>query len=343
MTEINTEKLSGLFNRILNQKMESNDEATFKAYMKETFGKGTLPSQHELQQFNNVIVREAQIIAQQKSNEILSYLADVERVSEPAAFQYNIPQDFKAKWLWSADGVSVEHVRIEGKQSRIVVPKKYSTGMYYEVDSLSRGDVEYFNQLIDKAADALVDLKFELITRLFRTAVQAGRIPTQNQLVGNNLTFDQYAKFASRFTRFGGGRPLFVGDTSLVDHFALQVNQSPIYQNLLSNDRKQEYLEALNVTTIGRTTAVNLVNPWIINTIGTANEQTQLPINEGYMFAGGIGFKPIKLVEFGGVTQYSEFDKDLKRVEVDMFVELGVDFIAGEAVGYIKDDSITLM
>lgn len=342
MAEINTEKLSGLFNRILNQKTEQTDEATFKAYMKETFGKGTLPSQHELQQFNNVIVREAQILAQQKATDILSLLADVERVAEPAAFQYNIPAEFKAKWLWSADGVSVEHVRIEGKQVRYVTPKKYSTGMYYEVDSLSKGDVEHFRLLIDKAADALVELKFELITRLFRTAVAQNRIPLQNRLTGNNLTFEQYSKFASRFARFGG-RPLFFADTALVDHFALQLAQTPVYQDLLVDERRKEYLEALNITTIGRTTAVNLVNPWLVNTIGTANESTVLPINEGYMFAGGMGYKPIKLVEFGGVTQYSEFDKDLKRVEVDMFVELGVDFLAGETVGYVKDDSITLV
>jgi len=338
---IDTEKLSGLFNRILNNKTEASDDVKFKAYMNETFGQGTIPSQHELQQFNNVVIKEAEIIAQRKSYELLEILASQERTERGNAFLYDIPQEFNAKFVWSANGASVEHVRVASNAQRTLVPKEYSTGIYYEMDALGRGDIEAFNNLVNKSADAIVALKFELITKLFQAAVADSRIPTTNQLTGNNLTIDQYVKFASRFARLGG-KAVFVGDTSLIDHFALQLPESATYAPLLVNEYKQELMESMAVTKIARTTAVNLVNPWIINSIGSANERTQLPVNEGYMFSSGVGYKPLKLVEFGGARQYSEFNKNLMRVEMDIKVDLAVDFILGEAVGFVKDDAVTL-
>jgi hypothetical protein len=335
-----TEKLEGLFSRVLNNKLEVSDEAKFKEYMKETFGNG-IPSEHQLQQFNNIVVKQADVLAQQKSYEVLNILAATDRTERGNAFLYTIPQEFKAKFLWSSNGSSVEHVRVEGQRQRTLVPQVYSTGMYYELDALSGGALEHYNLLVSRVADAIVQLKFELITKLFQAAVADQRIPTKNQLTGNNITLDQYVKFASRFARMGG-QAVLVGDTSLIDHFALQLPTSSIYQPLLVDDVKRELLESLAVTRIARTTAVNLVNPFIVSTIGKDNERTQLPVNEGYMFASGIGYKPIRLVDFGEPRQISEFNKNLNRIEMDIKLDLAVDFVIGETVGYIKDDSVTL-
>lgn len=337
---IDTEKLSGLVNRVVNNKLQGKDEEVFKAYMKETFGNGT-PSQHQLHQFNQIIIREAEVLAQQRSAEVLSILADSENLNARDNYVYEIPVDLEAKWLWSANGTSVEHVRVGGKRNRQIQREKFSTGMYYEVTSLADGDVEDFNKLVSKAADALVQLKLQQVSRLFQAAVASGQIPLKNQLSGSNLTLEQFVKFSSRFQRFGG-RPVFVADTLLVDHFALQLPANAVYQNLLYDDKRQQLLDDLNVTQIARTTTVNLTNPWILSTYGKDTERTQLPVNEGYMFAGGVGFKPVKIVQFGAPTQYTEFDYNLERVEVKMTVELGVDFVIGETVGFVKDDAVVL-
>lgn len=340
---IDTEKLAseGLFNRILNNKMVENDQTKFEAYMKEIFTPDSIPSQHELQKFNAIIVKEAEVLAQQKSNELMQILASTERTARGNAYQYEIPQQLKAKFVLSSNGSSVEHVRVDNKASRTLVPREYSFGAYYELDALSGGSVERFNEIVSKVADSIVVTKFELVTKLFQEAVATQKIPTANQLQGANLTLDQYVKFTNRFARLGG-QAVMVADTALIDQIALQQTTNTVYQQLLTDDVKRELREAMSVTKIGRTTALNLVNPYIISTIGTANEQTQLPVNEGYVFSSGIGFKPIKLVEFGGVRQFSEFNKNLMRIEIDMKLDLALDFVLGETVGYVKDTALTI-
>ena len=59
------------------------------------------------------------------------------------------------------------------------------------------------------------------------------------------------------------------------------------------------------------------------------------------MFAGGVNMKPFKIIEFGGMTQYTTFDPNLERVEMKITQECALEFVQGEAVGYIQDDSVT--
>lgn len=332
-----TEKLNGLFSRVMNSKMVENDETKLEAYIKEVFGQGATPSQHELHQFNNLVVKQADEIARAKATDILNILADYVRRPSVEVYQYDIPVEHKAKVVWTANGTSVEHTRIEGKKSRIATPVKLSAGFNYETLSLQKGDVESFKNLVNLVADAKVDLYFKTIGELMQAAVASGDIPAVNVKTGTGLTLQDYNAVASKLTRYGG-RPVFIADVALIDHFAFQQTTDTTFKELLTDELKAELANDLSIAKIGRTTAVSLVNPFIA---GTGNTKTELPVDEGYMFAGGVKMKPFKVIEFGGLTQYTDFDYNLERVEMKLTQECAFEFIQGEAVGYIQDDSVT--
>jgi len=333
----NEEKLGTLFKRVMNTKaVDANDETSLKAYINEVFGDG-IPSQHEMHQFNKLVIKQADEIARAKATDILEILADYVKRPTVEVYQYTIPKDHKAKVVWTANGTSVEHTRVEGQESRTATPVKLSTGFYYEPLSLVQGDVTYFQKLVNDVADAKVRLYFQTVSQLMQTAVANGDIPTVNVKVGTNLTLQDYNTVASKLLRYGG-RPVFIGDVALIDHFAFQQVTDTTFKELVTDDLKAELANDLSIAKIGRTTAVSLSNPFIA---GSGNTQTELPVDEGFMFAGGVNMKPFKIIEFGGMTQYTTFDPNLERVEMKITQECAFEFIQGEAVGYIQDDSVT--
>jgi len=333
-----TDKLEELFTLVLNEKNTTNqEEVELKQYINEVFGNG-LPSQHELHQFNNLVVKKAEEIARPKATEILSLLADIQNAGGVSVFQYNIPKEHKIKAVWSANGSSVDHVRVEGDETRTASPTSLQTGVYYEVKSLVAEDVAYFRKLVNNVADAKIQLYWDTISKLFATAIADGSIPTKNVLQGANLTLPNYNKLASVLGRYGG-RPILVADTALIDHFAFQQPTDTTFKELLTDDLKSELANSLTVARIGRTTAVSLVNPFVA---GSGNTVTELPVNEGYMFAGGVGLKPFKIIEFGALEQYTTFDSKFKRVEINLNQEVAIEFVQGEAVGFIKDTALTI-
>lgn len=332
-----TEELENLFTLVLNEKTTTaKDETYLKRYINEVFGSG-IPSQHELHQFNNLVVKKAEEIARPKATEILSLLADYENAGQVAVYQYTIPKKHKIKAIWSANGSSVDHVRVEGDETRTAKPTTLQTGVYYEVKSLVQGDVEYFRKLVNNVADAKIQLYWDTVSKLFNSFVSDGTIPTRNILSTANIDITDYNKLASTLQRYGG-RPIFIADALLIDKIAFQQATNATFQNLLTDNVKAELLNSLNITTIGRTTAVPLVNPFVE---GSKNTVTELPINEGYMLAGDVGTKPFKIIEFGSLEQYTDFDHKLKRVEINLNQEVAIEFVQGEAVGYVKDTALT--
>lgn len=334
--KFDTKKLHTLFNSVMDNTLDMENEKKVKAYLNQVFGNGR-PSPEALHQFNEVVVRQADIIVQKKATSILEILADVVRLPSGNSYVYTIPQSHKAKWVWSARGTSVEHVRLGSSSQRTITPTRISTGLYYELESLAQAEVPYFQELVQLVADAKINLYFEQISMAFKQAVAQGRIPSNNVLDGSNLTLRQYTEFMNKFTRYGG-RPVLVADPLLIDQFAFGATSDAIYQHLLYPELQKSLVEDLNVTQIGRTTAVNLINPYVV---GSGNTKTMLPVNEGYVFASG-ALKPFKIVEFGEMKQWTEFDSDLEQVQIKLTQDFGMDFIEGEQIGYIVDDALSL-
>lgn len=333
---LNNEKLKGLFTRAMNaQTTTPEDEKDIKEYITKVFGDGSVtPDPSLLHQFNNLVVQKADEIAKPLATDILSLLANFKTSSPGTLVQYDIPVKNRAKVVWAANGTGVDLVRVEGSKSKIAVPQKFQTGFYYEPLDLANGSVENFRKLVNDIANAKVRLYFEVVSKLTATAVASTEIPTANVKVGANLTLADYNKVASTLARYGG-KPVFVGDTLLIDFFAMQQATDSVYKGLLTDDLKEELLTALNPSTIGRTTAVNLVNPFIDET----NSKVDLPVNIGYMFAGGVSQKPFQIVEYGAMRQMTEQDMEDERIKLKITQEAAIELVFGQAIGYIEEQA----
>jgi len=331
-------KLKGLFSRVYNNKMEETDSTDIKAYITKVFGDGGVnPDPTMLHQFNQLVVETADQIAKPMVTDLLSLFANTQTRQRGDLVELRIPQKNKAKVVWSATGSGVDLVRVEGRKSIIAVPAHLSTGFYYEPLDLVKESEEYFRKLVNDVANAKVKLFLDKINELTTSAISSGKIPAANVVTGTNLTLAKYNKAASVLQRYGG-RPVFVADSLLIDHFAFQQASDATVKELLTEGVKEELLTSLNPTTIQRTTAVNLVNPFTDET----NSKVELPVNKGYMFAGSVTQKPFSIVEYGGLRQMTEQDIEDERIKVKITQDVAINLVFGEAIAVIEDDSITL-
>lgn len=328
-------KLKGLFSRVYNNKMEEKDSADIKEYITKVFGDGRAnPDPSSLHQFNQLVVEMADEIAKPMVSDLLSLFADFKTRAPGQIVEQRLPQKNKAKIVWSATGSGVDLVRVEGRKSVILTPAHMSTGFYYEPLDLVRDSVEYFQFLINDVANAKARLYLDEVTKSIAKAVTSGKIPNKNVVSGSGLTIAQYNKLASTLARYGG-KPIFVADSLLIDYFAMQQATDTVFKNLLTDGLRQELLTSLAPAGIGRTTAVNLVNPFTDAT----NAKVELPINKGYMFAGGVEQKPFSIVEYGGLKQLTEQDMEDERIKVKITQEASISLVFGEAVGVIEEQS----
>lgn len=335
---LDTNKLKGLFDRVYNNTMEENDGRDITEFAKRVFGNGdSTPDPSMLHQFNNLVVQKADEIAKPMVTDMLSIFAKVTKAARDQVVQYEIPQKNKARVRWSANGSGVDLVRVEGKKSEVAVPRTFSTGFYYEPFGMVQNAEESVRKLIDDIANAKVRLYLDNINKLIAAAVAGGDIPAANVLSGSNLTLAQYNKLASVLARYGG-RPLFVADTLMIDNFAMKQTSDSTYSQLLSDKVKDELREALNITKIARTDAANLINPFI----NDENNAVELPVNTGYMFAGSVSQKPFVVTEFGSLRQLTEQAMEDERVKIKLMQDADIQLIFGQAIGYVKDDTITL-
>lgn len=328
-------KLKGLFSRVYNNKMEETDSADIKAYITKVFGNGSQnPDPTSLHQFNQLVVETADEIAKPMVTSLFDLFAKVESRNRGDLVELKIPQNNKAKVVWSATGSGVDLVRVEGRKSIFATPAHLSTGFYYEPLDLVKESEDYFRKLVNDVANAKVRLYLDKINEMTATAIASGKIPAKNVKTGSNITLVEYNKIASVLQRYGG-RPVFVADSLLIDYFAMQQATDSTFKNLLTEGIKGELLTALNPTSIARTTAVNLVNPFMDAT----NSKVELPVNKGYMFAGGVSQKPFSVVEYGGLRQQTAQDIEDERVVMKITQDVAVNLLFGEAIGIIEEQA----
>jgi hypothetical protein len=340
---MDNKKVKELMLRVYNNKMIEDtekgisDEKDIKALCQKVFGDGSAtPNPALLHDFNTVLVQTADQIAKPMATEMLSLFADFKTANPGTLYQYTVPAKSKARMKFTALGSGVDLVRVEGGKKSIAVPTVLSAGFYYEPESLVQDDVEYFRKLVNDVAEAKVRLYLTSVMKLIQTAITSHKIPTANVRVGSNLGIADYNKTASTISRVGnGGKVVFVADSLLIDYFAnFQVSDTTI-SKLLTDSIKTELLTALVPTTIGRTTAINLVNPFTDET----NSKVELPINTGYMFSSAVSQKPFTIVEYAGLKQNTETDVEDGRVKVMIKQEAAIELLFGEAIGVICEQS----
>lgn len=338
---LETQKVLGLMNRVYSNKMEFDvekgldDEKAIKSLCNQVFGDGSMtPDPSMLHQFNNIVVQVANEVAKPMLKQILDPLSLYQtKPANTMVTQYTIPQTSKARLVWSATGSGVDVKRVQTGKKVFIQPVEFSTGFYYEPLTKAESVVEDFTKLVDDLADAKVRLFFKEMTKMTTNAVSTSKIPTGNQLTGSNLTLANYNKLASRIAR-RGGRPIFIGDTLLIDFFAQQQGNTT-NKDLLTDKVRDELREALCPTMIGRTVAMNLVNPFT----DVAGTKTELPVNVGYMLGSDATNKPFIIDEIGGMTQITEQNSQDGRIKMMVKQQVGMDLIFGELLGYVKEDA----
>lgn len=340
--QVKEQEISKLFDRVYNNKMiitdEINDEKDLKAYCEKVFGNGEFnPDPSALHQFNNLVVKKADEIAKPMVTDIIGLLANYQTEKRGNVIEFTLPSKRKARFVWSANGVGVDLIRVAGKTKEIAVPRTFSTGFYYEPDDLVQDSVNAFNDLINNLAEAKINLYLKEINKLIAKAKTSQKIPAKNIKEGSNVTLAEYSTIASTLARYGG-RPLFIADTLLIDHIAQQQATTNGISNLLTDKYKIELLNELNITTIGRTDAMNLVNPFVDD----KNSITELPVNIGYMLAGEGRLKPFAIVEYGSMRQTTKTDFETGRVMMKIFQDASINLVFASTLGFIKDESITV-
>lgn len=315
----------------------NQDEKDIIEICNKTFGHGT-PSPENLHLFNQFLVETAEVIAEPKVDYILNLLADYQKAPAGAVKVYKVPKTVKPKWLYTAKGTGTDLVRIDGSETtKVAMPQSMTYGAYYEITTFMADPVKAFREAVDALATAKVEYYFERVFELMQKAVANGEIPANNVANGSNLGLNDFQKVEQTMIRLSGGRPLFIGDMALINHFT---NLVPTAQAELLTDEVRDMLrEELIPSRISKSTALAFPNSWI----DEENSKVKFDAKQGFVFPGGVsGKKPFAITEYGVTRQYSSVDPERETVNLKIVFESDITLLNARYIGSIKDDSITV-
>jgi len=346
MEQLKTNETKNLMLRVYNSKKIADKEQVnkdyndIKALCNKVFGDGSVtPDPSLLHQFNNIIVQAADEIARPMATDMLGLLADFRTAKPGDIYAYTIPQNHRATIKFAATGTGTDLTRVEGGKKTVAVPQAMQTGFYYEPLSFVQDSVDEFNLLINDIANAKIRLYWKQISKVFQAAISSTKIPATNVKTGSGLVLADLDKIAGVIQRVGyGGRPVLVADSLFIDYFAGLMVADATKSKLLTDGVKEELLSALNITQLGKITAVNLINPFI----DESNTKVELPVNEGYMFSGTATTKPLVIVEYGNMRQFTEQNPEDERIKMMLKQDCAIEMVVGQNVGYLRDSSIIL-
>lgn len=315
--------------------MVNTDEKDILAICNKTFGQGT-PTTDRIEKFNQFLVETAEVIAEPKVDYILSLLADFQTAPAGTVKMYKIPKTVKPKWLYTAKGTGTDLVRIDGSEtSKIATPQSMTYGATYEILTFMADPIRAFREAVDALATAKVEYYFSRVFELMQKAVANGQIPANNIASGSNLILADFQKVENTMVRLTGGRPLFIGDMALINHFA---NLIPTTQKDLLTDEVRDMLrEELIPSKISKTASLAFPNTWL----DEKNSKVRFEPKQGFMFPGGIsGKKPFAITEFGATRQYSKIDSETEQVNLKVVFESDITLLNARYIGSVLDNSI---
>lgn len=345
ITKSHNKELRDLGLRIYNNKMiteEKNgvivnkDEKEILDIIDRTFGNGGTPSPENLHLFNQLLVETADVIAEPKVEYILGLLADFKSVPSGAVQIYTVPKTAKPKWVYTAKGTGVDLTRLSGSETKVIAtPKSVTYGAYYEITTFRADPMRAFNEAVDNLVEAKLDFYFKKIFELMATSISNGKIPANNVASGASLGLTDFQKVENTMIRLGGGRPIFVGDIALVNHFAL--DQVSAGNALVTDELRNSLRDDLIPTQISKSIALTFPNEWI----DESNSKVKFDVSQGFMFPAN-GKKAFAITEFGTQRQYSELDPETEQVKLKVVFEFDVTLLNGRYLGSINDDSVTV-
>jgi len=307
-----------------------------KNYIKKVFGDGgKTPDPSLIHQFNNLIVEIGDSMAEVSLQPMLNMFSTFKTAKLGDIVYIDYPENnLKTRLIWSATSTGVDLVRVSPtKTSDIAQPKDFSTGVYYEPMDFTNGNIENFNKVVNRIAEAKVKLYYEIIRDLITAAIAASTIPANNVLEGDNLTLAQYRKVAQIFQRYGG-TPVFSADLLLIQYFAEQQTTDAFYKEILTEKLKTDLLEQLVPQKIANTVAVPIYNLFTDRN----NNAVEFDITEGFMFASA-GVKPFSIVEFGGLRQFTGQHMADERIKMKLSQRADVRLLAAWLIGKITENT----
>ncbi len=339
-----TVKTFELMERVFNNKMEFDvekgidDEKAIKALCNAVFGNGSeTPDPTTLHQFNNIVVKVATKVSQPDVEKMLQYFSNLNNVApDTQLFEYDRPQPVGLRFKWTAVGSAVSLKRVEAGEKDYIKIGMIQTGISYNPLSNSETCVANFRALVNDLASARVRMLYDKIMDLIQSNIGAGGLIPTSQIVNKtNSTSAEFDKVANIIRRRTGGKPIFVADVVLINYYAnlVQTGASTILV-----DNIKDALYNYELTNLRTADAISIVNDFTSEN-GTT---TQFPINRGYILgSSGNSKKPFEVALAGGLTQTTETEAENGRIKMIVRQRVGIDLLAGNAIGYIEEDSIT--
>lgn len=347
-------KISELGKRIYNNKMlvkkdnegqvVLSDEDAIKNLVDQTFTRdGEIKNMEQFRVFNKLIVETADTEANAEIEPILNLLADYQTVGRYDKVVYTVPKEARISLALTATGAGVDFKRIAPGSKK--VPAKVEThqfGVYYNIDEMISDPVNKFREAVDYVTKYKVKYIFTKIMDLTNEAVTSGDIPSGQILDTAGFNIMDYRAIENRLLRYGRGvRPVMIADRNLIDSLAIKQANSGITgsEDIFLNDNlKESLLRETSITQISRTTAIPTVNPFVDND----NSKVDLPVDEGFVVAGG-DKSPFKIREFGGMrTAQGLPDIEDERVNMKIDMKMDITLLLGRAMAYIQDAEVTL-
>lgn len=298
---------------------------------------GTSPSQHELNQFNNIVVKTATTISEPDVQQLLNYLAEVQTVGynvDMVKYTKDLPK--KIRFKWAAIGGGVQLREVETGSDQYITISQVQTGLTYNSLAKSDNQVKAYRDLVNKVASARIDLIYGKIMEIINAAVTAGTVIPEKQVKSAaSVTMADFDKVANVVGRRTSSRPLFIADRALISEFAGK-KATTVGGNMPEAFKSAFY--NYEVTNLGSADAVVLKNDFTTE----KGYDTQFPITTGYFVGGAAGAKPFQVALAGGLTQKTEEEAEYGRIKMIIRQAIGIDLLYAQNIGVITDTSVTI-
>jgi len=350
-------KISELGKRIYSNKMiekkdekgniKLSDSEAIKNLVDQTFtSDGEIRNLEQFRIFNRLIVETSNTEAKPRIQPILDLIGEYKTVGRYDKVIYKVPKKAKISMALTATGSGVDFTRISpGQRKEPAKAEKHQFGVYYNIDEMISDPVNEFRNAVNYVVDYKVKYIFNKIMSLTSKAVTAGDIPTNQVLEAAGVDIMDFRnKLENSLLRYGRGvRPVMVADRNLIDSLAVKQATANLGVSgkegmLLTDELKDSILRDVEITKIMRTTAIPTDNPFTDDD----NSQVDLPVNEGLVIAGG-DKSPFKITEFGEMRVAQGLpDIEDERVNMKIDIKMDISLLLGQAMGYVKDTSVTL-
>lgn len=332
------ELMLSVYNNAQAKEIKLEEEAAIEKLCSAVFPKdGTSASQHDLNTFNNIIVKTATTISEPDVQQLLKYLAELQNVNfnmDMVKYTKDVPKHVRFKW--SAVGAGVSLREVETGKAQYLEITQIQTGLTYSTLAMSDNQVAAFRELVNQVAAARIELIYSHIMKLVQTAITSGGVIPEKQVKNSaNVTIADFDKVANVVGRRTGARPLFIADRALISEFAGK--KATATTTTIPDALKSDFYN-YEVTNLGSADAVVLKNEFT----SEKGYETQFPITTGYFVSSATGNKPFQVALAGGLTQKTEEDVEFGRVKMIIRQRIGIDLLYAQNMGVIVDTAVTI-